>query len=50
LSDEHLDLRAGRNLILRQMRAQWLVLTIAFTAGPSWGVVGVGWGGFFFIS
>ncbi|MCL4240535.1 MAG: ABC transporter ATP-binding protein/permease [Dehalococcoidia bacterium] len=39
MSDEHLDLRAGRNLILRQMRAQWLVLTIAFTAGLSWGLL-----------
>lgn len=39
MSDEHLDLRAGRNLILRQMRAQWLVLTIAFAAGLSWGLL-----------
>ncbi len=39
MSDEHLDLRAGRDLILRQMRAQWLLLTIAFTAGLSWGLL-----------
>ena len=39
MSDEHLDLRAGRDLILRHMRAQWLILTIAFGAGLSWGLL-----------
>lgn len=36
---EHLDLRAGRDLILRQMRAQWMFLGIAVTAALSWGVL-----------
>jgi ATP-binding cassette subfamily B protein len=39
LADEHLDLRAGRDLILRQLRAQWVSLTIAFSAGLSWGLL-----------
>ncbi len=39
MSDEHLDLRAGRDLILRQLRAQWVSLAIAFTAGLSWGLL-----------
>ena len=39
MSDEHLDLRAGRDLILRHMRARWLILTVAFSAGLSWGVL-----------
>jgi ATP-binding cassette subfamily B protein len=39
LSDEHLDLRAGRDLVLRQLRVQWLSLLVAFSAGLSWGLV-----------
>ena len=39
MSDEHLDLRAGRDLILRQLRVQWLSLFVAFGAGLSWGLV-----------
>ncbi len=39
MSDEHLDLRAGRDLILRQLRIQWLSLFVAFGAGLSWGLV-----------
>jgi ATP-binding cassette subfamily B protein len=37
LTTEQLDLRAGRNLILRQLRAQWVFLTVALCAGLSWG-------------
>lgn len=39
MSDEHLDLRAGRDLILRQLRVQWISLLTAFSAGLSWGLV-----------
>ena len=39
MSDEHLDLRAGRDLILRQLRDKWVLLTVAFSAGLSWGVL-----------
>ena len=39
MSDEHLDLRAGRDLVLRQLRVQWLSLLVAFSAGLSWGLV-----------
>ncbi len=39
MSDEHLDLPAGRDLVLRHLRAQWLILTVAFGAGLSWGVL-----------
>ncbi len=39
LSDDHLDLRAGRNLILRQLRDKWALLTVAFGAGLSWGLL-----------
>jgi len=39
LSDEHLDLRAGRDLILRQLRDNWVLLTVAFSAGLTWGLM-----------
>ncbi|MGE0599310.1 MAG: ABC transporter ATP-binding protein [Dehalococcoidia bacterium] len=39
MSDDHLDLRAGRNLILRQLRDKWALLTVAFSAGLSWGLL-----------
>ena len=39
MSEEHLDLRAGRNLVLRQLRQKWALLTVAFTAGLSWGLL-----------
>jgi ATP-binding cassette subfamily B protein len=39
LSEEQLDLRAGRNLILRQLREKWPLLAVAFTAALSWGVL-----------
>ena len=37
MTSEQLDLRAGRSLILRQLRAQWLFLCIAVTGGLVWG-------------
>ena len=39
MSEEHLDLRAGRDLILRQLRDKWVLLTVAFSAGLSWGLL-----------
>ncbi len=39
MSEEHLDLRAGRDLILRQLRARWGLLAFAFGAGLSWGLL-----------
>ncbi|MGE3073470.1 MAG: ABC transporter ATP-binding protein [Dehalococcoidia bacterium] len=39
MSDDHLDLRAGRNLILRQLRDKWALLAVAFGAGLSWGLL-----------
>jgi len=39
LSEEHLDLRAGRDLILRQLRSQWVLLAVAFGAGLTWGLL-----------
>lgn len=39
MSDEHLDLRAGRDLILRQLRDKWVLVTVAFSAGLSWGLL-----------
>ena len=39
MSEEQLDLRAGRDLVLRQLRDKWLLLTVAFTAGLSWGLL-----------
>ncbi len=39
LSDDHLDLRAGRNLVLRQLRDKWNLLAVAFGAGLSWGLL-----------
>lgn len=39
MSEEHLDLRAGRDLILRQLRDKWVPLTVAFCAGLSWGLL-----------
>ncbi len=41
MATEQLDLRAGRNLILRQLRAQWAYLLIALFAGLSWGLMRV---------
>ena len=39
MSEEHLDLRAGRDLILRQLRDKWVLLTVAFSAGLAWGLL-----------
>lgn len=39
MSEEHLDLAAGRRLILRQLRDKWLLLLTAFVAGLSWGLL-----------
>ena len=39
MPEEHLDLRAGRDLILRQLRVRWLSLFVAFSAGLSWGLL-----------
>lgn len=39
MPEEHLDLRAGRDLILRQLRVRWLSLFVAFIAGLSWGLL-----------
>ncbi|MEO8539419.1 MAG: ABC transporter ATP-binding protein [bacterium] len=39
MSEEHLDLHAGRDLMLRQLRAQWVTLATAFSAGLSWGLL-----------
>ena len=39
MSEEHLDVRAGRNLILRQLRKQWHTQATAFAAGLSWGLL-----------
>lgn len=39
MSDEHLDLHAGRDLILRQLRQKWAPLGIAFGAGLTWGLL-----------
>lgn len=36
---EDLDLRSGRDLILRQLRTQWKFLGIAMGAGLSWGLL-----------
>lgn len=41
MATEQLDLRAGRNLILRQLRAQRAYLLIALFAGLSWGLMRV---------
>jgi ATP-binding cassette subfamily B protein len=38
VTSEQLDLRAGRNLILRYLRAQWAALLVAFSGGLLWGV------------
>jgi ATP-binding cassette, subfamily B, bacterial len=37
MTSEQLDLRAGRSLILRQLRAQWLFLCVAMFGGLLWG-------------
>jgi ATP-binding cassette subfamily B protein len=37
MTAEQLDLRAGRNLMLRHLRAQWRYLGVAFSAGLTWG-------------
>jgi ATP-binding cassette subfamily B protein len=37
VTSEQLDLRAGRNLILRYLRAQWAALLVAFSGGLLWG-------------
>ncbi|MBK9341847.1 MAG: ABC transporter ATP-binding protein [Dehalococcoidia bacterium] len=39
MSEEHLDLRAGRDLVLRQLRDKWASLAVAFGAGLSWGLL-----------
>ena len=39
MSEEHLDLRAGRDVVLRQLRDKWVPLTVAFSAGLSWGLL-----------
>ena len=39
MSEEHLDLRAGRDLILRQLRQKWPLLAIAFGAALTWGLL-----------
>ncbi len=39
MTEEALDLRAGRNLILRHLRARWPMLAVAFGAGLSWGLL-----------
>ena len=39
MATEQLDPRAGRNLILRHLRAQWVFLCIALAAGLSWGLM-----------
>src|SRR5690348_12853760 len=39
MTTEQLDLRAGRILILRQLRAQWRYLGIAIVGGLLWGVM-----------
>jgi ATP-binding cassette subfamily B protein len=36
---EDLDLGSGRDLVLRQLRAQWKFLGIAMSAGLSWGLL-----------
>ena len=37
MTTEHLDLRAGRQLIVRQLREQWVYLGVALLAGLAWG-------------
>ena len=39
MTEEALDLRAGRDLILRHLRARWPMLAVAFGAGLSWGLL-----------
>jgi ATP-binding cassette subfamily B protein len=39
VTEEALDLRAGRDLILRHLRARWPMLAVAFGAGLSWGLL-----------
>jgi ATP-binding cassette subfamily B protein len=39
VTSEQLDLRAGRNLILRYLRARWAGLALAFCAGLVWATV-----------
>ena len=42
MSDEHLDLRAGRDLILRQVRDKWRLFATAFGAGLTWALTDAG--------
>ena len=39
MTEEALDLRAGRDIILRHLRARWPMLAAAFGAGLSWGLL-----------
>lgn len=39
MTAEHLDLVAGRDLILRQLRAQWRYLGVALAAALCWGLL-----------
>ena len=39
MGTEDLDLGSGRDLVLRQLRAQWKYLGIAVSAGLSWGLL-----------
>ncbi|MBN9494245.1 hypothetical protein J0H33_13025 [bacterium] len=39
MGTEDLDLGSGRDLVLRQLRAQWKFLGIAMSAGLSWGLL-----------
>jgi ATP-binding cassette subfamily B protein len=41
MTAEQLDVRAGRNLILREMRSQWVFFGVAITAGLLWGLIRV---------